>query len=224
MRSRTGVLAPLLLLAAAAAAATDVAAPRELAFEKLNRPYSDFVGTLEPIVADPVTVRLASPSQVLHLRSNRVWLTPRADGAFDGRVEAEVLGKGQLVADVDVAGVERRLTDEVVVPQQTVALAGRVRLSREAGGYRGVVDQLPERIAVAIQSRIINDILSLCDGATLLSFGAVDCRPLGAALTRPALALPPTVEIFLADAELAADDREALEALLPPPPVATPAP
>jgi hypothetical protein len=143
-----------------------------------------------------------------------VRLVPRSDGAFDGSVEAEILGKGRLIADVDLAGVERRLADEVVLPPQTVVVAGRVRLAREAGGYRGVVDALPKEVRVAIQSNLINDILSLCDGATLLSFGTVDCGPLTQALARPALALPESTEIFLSDADLTVEDRAELDALI----------
>jgi hypothetical protein len=209
--------AALLFLLAGEARAAAGAPPAEGAvytFEKLNRSYSDLVGTLEPIEADPVTVQLASPSHVLNLRSHSVRLSPRADGAFDGVVEAEVLGKGELIADVDLAGVRRRLADQVVLPTQTVTVTGRVRLAREAGGYRGVVDQLPAELRVAIQSNLINDILDLCDGATLLSFGAVDCSPLTRALSRPALALPQSAEIFLSDAELTEEDRAELDALL----------
>lgn len=205
----------LLLLAAAPALATE---PAPLSFEKLNRGYSDLVDTLPPVVYDPLTVTLSSPTQTLHVRGHRAWLTPRPDGSFDGRLEIDLLGKGTLVADVDLAGVRRQFNDELLLPPQTVALAARVRLARVQGGYQVSAEGLPARVEVAIQSRLVNDVLALCDGAALLAMGALDCRDLTRALTRPALPLPSVADYFLGDADLTAADRAALDALLPAPP------
>jgi len=202
----------ILLLAAAPALAAE---PAPLSFEKLNRSYADLVGALPPVVYDPLTVTLSSPAQTLHVRGNRAWLTPRADGAFDGRLEIDLLGKGALVADVDLAGVRRQFSDELLLPPQTVTLAARVRLARVEGGYRVSAEGLPAKVEVAIQSRLVNDVLALCDGAALLAMGALDCRELTRALTRPALPLPGAADYFLADGELTAADRAALDALLP---------
>ena len=202
------------LLVACFAAPGLAAEPAPLSFEKLNRTYSDLVDALPPIVYDPLTVRLASPAQTLHVRGHRAWLAPRGDGSFDGRLEIDLLGKGALVADVDVAGVERRLTDELVMPPQTVALAARVRLARGEGGYRVSAEGLPAKIEVAIQSKLVNDVLALCDGAALLAMGALDCGELTRALTRPAVPLPTSADYFLPDSDLTDADRAALDALV----------
>lgn len=201
-----------LLLAAAAGAGSLPA--RDLTLSKLNRTYTDLVGELPPFVADPVRLTLRSPSQTVHVRSHRARMAPRADGAFDGQLEIELLGKGALLADLEVGGVRRQLSDEVVIPPQTLRLDARVRLSRVEGGYRVLADGLPRRVEVAIQSRVINDALSLCDTAAVLSFGALDCGPLALALSRPAVQLPPEVDHFLSDGDLGDADRAALDALI----------
>lgn len=201
-------------LAALLAAVAFAAETGPYSFTKLNRGYADLVGELPPIVYDPVTVTLSSPSQTLQVRAHRAWLAPRPDGAFDGRLEIDLLGKGALVADVDLGGARRRLTDELLLPPQTVALAARVRLARVEGGYRVSAEGLPAKIEVAVQSKVINDVLALCDGAALLSMGALDCGELSHALTRPAVPLPAAADYLLSDADLSDADRATLDALL----------
>lgn len=215
MRRATRFAAPALALALAlAAGAARAAETGPYSFTKLNRTYSDLVGELPPIVYEPVTVTLASPRQTLHVRGHRAWLSPRPDGSFDGRLEIDLLGKGALVADVDLAGVRQRLTDELLLPPQTLSLVARVRLARVEGGYQVSAQGLPAKLEVAIQSKVINDVLALCDGAALLSMGALDCGQLSRALTRPAVPMPAAAEYFLADADLTPADRAALDALL----------
>ena len=200
--------------------------PAEFRFEKLNRPYSDFVGELAPIGEEGMTVRLTSPKQTLVLRSHRVRLIPLAvpgDGSFRGEVELDVLGKGALIADVSMGPIVRRLTDEVVVPPQTIRLAGKVRVRRVADGYEILPEKLPERIEVAVQSNTINQILALCDQAAVLSLGTVDCSGLDRALTHPAVPIPAGSQAFLlGDVDLTDDDRARLDALLGLPTAPTP--
>ena len=196
-------------------------APEKFRFEKLNRSYSDFVEELAPIGEEGMSIHLTSPSQTMILRDHRIRLTPLGpakDGAFSGEVELDIQGKGALIADVVMGPIVRQLTDEIVVPPQTLRLAGTVRIRRVADGYEITPDQLPSRIEVAVQSQTINQILALCDQAATLSLGAVDCSGLGRALTKPAVPIPGgSAAIFLGDENLSGDDRARLDALLPPP-------
>ncbi len=193
----------------------------DLRFEKLNRAYSDFVDELAPIGEEGMSVHLVSPQQTLILRDHRIRLTPLSeakDGSFMGEVELDVQGKGALVADVTMGPIVRQLSDEIVVPPQTIRLAGKVVIRRVADGYEITPEKLPERIAVAVQSKTINQILALCDQAAILSLGAVDCAGLDLALTRPAVPVPGGGQAFLlGDDNLTAADRARLDVLLGPP-------
>ena len=209
-------LAPL--PAAAAATLALAAAPpaaRELRLGKMNRVYSDLVGELAPLAAGPVVVRLSSPRQLVSVRDHVARLTPTGGGRVEGTLEIDLLGKGELVADLDLGGSVQRLADELILPPQKVTLEGAARLTRVAGGYRVVAERLPARVPVAIRSRLINQIVSACEGAALLSLGALDCAPLTASLERPSVPLPAAGgEYFLADAELTDADRAELDRLI----------
>lgn len=201
-----------------AAAQVPGGSPSDLRFEKLNRAYSDFVNELAPIGEEGMSVHLVSPKQTLILRDHRIRLTPLSDamdGVFMGEVELDVQGKGALVADVTMGPIVRQLTDEIIVPPQTIRLAGKVLIRRVADGYEITPEKLPERIEVAVQSRTINQILALCDQAAILSLGAVDCAGLDLALTHPAVPVPGGGQAFLlGDDNLTDADRARLDALL----------
>ena len=193
-------------------------------FVKLNRAYSDFVGDLAPIGEQGMSVILSSPTQTMILRDHRIRLTPLAGGAgdtFSGEVELEVQGQGALIADVTFGPIVRHLTDELVVPPQTLRLASKVRIRRVADGYEITPESLPARIEVAVQSQTINQILTLCDQAATLTLGAVDCSELSRSLTRPAVPLPGGGGTFhLGDEELTDADRLWLDTLIGSPPPA----
>lgn len=203
-----------LLLAVAAIGRAQVPVAEELRFQKLNRVYADFVPPLEEVNQGGVVVKLASPKQTLILRDHRVRLTPGAAGVFDGTVELEVQGKGILIADVTFGPLAERFTEEVIVPPQKLALAGKARLVRVEGGYEIVPIELPERLAVAVQSQTVNQILTLCDRTSLVSLGAIDCTGLERALTHPSIPIPQGQTFTLHDSDLTDEDRRELDALI----------
>jgi len=207
----------ILLLAAAAGrgAAGAPAAPTELRFSKMNRVYQDLAGEMAPLRYDPVTVKLSSPRQSVLVKDNRVTLTPLGGGRFSGRVEIDLLGKGDLVADVDLGGRSQRLADEVLLPPQHLTVEGVARIARVAGGYRVTSEQLPASLPVEIRSKLVNDLLGICSGAALLSLGSLDCAPLEKELERPSLPMPAAGSVFfLADTDLTDEERLALDGLL----------
>jgi hypothetical protein len=212
---RTGWLIVALAAAAAQAGAATGAAPRELRFEKLNRVYTDLVGELEPFAAGPISVHLASPRQVVTVRDHLARLTPLGGGRVDGSLQVDLLGKGELVADVDLAGSVQHLTDELILPFQRVTLTGTARLERIPGGYRVIAERVPAKVPVAVRSHLIDRIVSTCESASLLTLGTLDCQPLTEALERPAIPLPAAGrEFFLADTDLTDADRAHLDELI----------
>lgn len=216
--SRSKSIAALLAgTASLAALALAAEAPVELRLEGINQSYQDVVEEIPPIEMDPVVVRLSSPTQTVVLKQNRLFLTPLGGGRFSGRAELDVLGKGDLIADVDLAGATRRLSDEVLLPPQTLTVAGTVALSRVEGGYRVVTEELPKELPVTIRSQVVGEILDLCAGASLLTLGSLDCQPMADALESPRVPLPPPgSEFLIADGDLTAADRAAIDALLAP--------
>lgn len=207
---------PILLTAVLAASLPLAAAePTELRFSRFNRVYEDLAGELAPIEAPPVVIRLSSPSQRLLVKENVTRLRPLGGGRFAGTVELELLGKGRLVAEVDLAGAPQRLDDEVLLPRQRLAIEGVARIERVDGGYRVVPEELPPSIRVEIRSQIVNQLLGVCAGASLLSLGSLDCGPVEQALQRPEIPLSGQVgELFLADGELTDEERRSLDELL----------
>jgi hypothetical protein len=215
MRTTRAAFTLILALPAALPAA---ATAETLELERLNRTYTDVVGELAPLVYDPLVVRLASSSQTVIVRGHRIDLTPVGGGRFRASVEVELSGKGNLIADLQLAGgTPQRMTDEVVLPLQKLVIDAVVSLARGQGGYVVVAHELPKALRVDIRSRLVGDILQSCSGLALLTLGALDCAPVTDALERPSLPLPgPGAELWLADAELTDADRAQIDALIAP--------
>ena len=211
MRKTDAALALLLALPSAGSAET-------LELERLNRTYTDVAGELAPLVYDPLVIRLQSPAQTVIVRRNTVALTPVGGGRYRAALEVELSGKGSLIADLELGGgTPQRMTDEVVLPPQTIALDAVVSVRRGEGGYRVMAHELPKAVRVDIRSRLVGEILEACSGLALLTLGALDCAPVTDALERPSLPLPgPGAELWLADADLTDADRAQIDALIAP--------
>jgi hypothetical protein len=222
MRALTiATLASCLAVGAAPGAAQDLG--REFSFVKLNRTYNNLVSDLAPIQQGPVVLRLSSPEHSLVVQSNRLRLRPVEGGAHAGRMELSILGKGWLVADVEGAGMATRLQDELYVPPQTLVVEAKVKMARREGGYGVTTLELPRQIEVNIQSKLSNQLLSWCDGLSLLL--PLNCEAMGRSLSVATIPMPEAGgEYFLEDAELTAEDRAALDAYLGPAATGAPGP
>jgi len=206
-------LAPAVVALALLAAGAPPA--RELRLEKFNRVYTDLVGALEPFGSGPVEVRLSSPKQTVLVRDHVARLTPLGGGRASGTLEIELLGKGELIADVDLGGQPSRFEDVLILPPQRLSLDGTVRLARAEGGYRIFAEKAPEAVTVEIRSGLIDRIASACETAALFTLGALDCGPVTSALERPRIPLPAAGrEFFLGDGDLDDGDRAELDALI----------
>ena len=216
-RARAVVSAVALIVASGAVAllAAATPAPRELRFPSFNRVYSDVVGELAPFDLGGATVRLRSPSQLISVRDHVARVVALGGGRARGTLDIDLLGKGALVADVDFGGTVRELTDELILPPQHVTVDGVVRILRGVSGYRVIAEKLPASVPVEIRSRLVNQIESLCDGAAVLSLGAIDCGALQQSLEHPDVPLPAQGhEFFLADGDLTPSERGQLDALI----------
>lgn len=211
MRHPLLVLCSAVLLLGAAASP-----PGQFRFERFNRSYAEAIPEIAPIEQGPVTIRLSSPKSNLTLRSHFLRLEPGPGGSHSAELRVEFLGKGWLVADVDVGGLAAtRLQDQVLVPPQAATLEGRVRLTREPGAYVITTEQLPQQMRVRIQSGIANQVVGFCERIPVLPGTDLDCGRLDRALSTAVVPLPPAGESYLLeDAELTPAERSQLDAYL----------
>jgi hypothetical protein len=195
--------------------AVEPSRPREFSFPKLNRTYKDLVSDFAPIQQGAMTLTLSSPSQTVLLKSNNVTLTPRGDGSYDARVALEFLGKGALTGDLEMAGQGTRLQDELIVPQQTVELTGRVRIEKAETGYSIETLALPAELGLTVKSQIAARFVTWCDRISLVPFTNLDCAGLERSMSDIKVPLPPAGETYvLPFEELGEEERAALDAYL----------
>lgn len=213
------VLAPIWALVpveAGPAAAAPSTGPVELTFAAFNGRFSEPGAELGAVRQGPLTLTLASPTNAVEVLSHRLRLTPLGDGSHRAELSAALRGAGRLTADLRLSnGEPGRLVDDVVLPAQTVAIEGRVRLAPVADGYRVVPLELPATVGLEIESALAGRLAGLCTGLTLLTPGAVDCGGLERALSRVALPLPDAgEELLLPAAALSDDERRRLDEYL----------
>ena len=185
----------------------------ELAYLNQTRTNLDF--ELAPIQEGPLSIQLSSPSHRLTLHRNRLVLTPSADGDPDAWVGAEFEGAGDLVADLEGGSIATQLRDHVVVPRQTVRLRGKVRVARDAEGYKLRVLEAPPSVSVQIRSDLIGRCVAVCRGLGLLA--VVDCGRLERALSTVQVPIRSDQAILrLPDDQLSAADRAYLDRFVRP--------
>jgi hypothetical protein len=231
-------LAALLLAAAlptveASAAGPPAAGPlgadaEEIELGFFNGVYDDLDSGLRPVRQGPLVIRFSSPEHRFEVHANRLALRPVPDAedaddgegtVFDARVEVDFEGEGVLIADVEGAGVTRRLVDAVTAPRQTAVVQGRVRIGRTAGGYRITLVEIEPTVGVEIRSAVAGQIVDLCRALAVLPLVDLGCASLERALRVVRAPLPePGTELFLPEGFLDADERSFFERLAPPPP------
>ena len=214
MRPAT-LFALLVLLGLPPARGAEPRAVRELEFKALDRGYKNLLAEAPEYRNGALSVRLSSPRQAVIVKSHRLRLEPLADGTFRADLAVEFYGNGWLVADVAFGTLAQRFEDQLFVPPQRIELPARLRIVREAGGYRFLASELPRQVTVEIHSRLATNVVGACDAAAVLAFGQLDCSGVERALTQVAVPLPgPGGEFFLGNQEIAEPERQALDALL----------
>jgi hypothetical protein len=207
----------ILLLAAALLASSSAlrAASADLRFEKLNHAYKDLVSDLPEMRQGNASLRLSSPRQTVILRDHRLHLVAVGPGTFDAVLGIDFLGKGWLVADVTVGTLSQRFEDELVVPTQARTLGARIRIERGQNGYLVTPLTLPASLPIDFHSRLGDQVVDLCNRASMLLLGTLDCSWIERSVTRVDLPLPPAGQpMYLADDDLTPLDRQHLDALL----------
>ncbi len=209
-REGVRVLAILLLLVA-----MPVMAQEEIEFELLNTTYEGLDSGLEPIREGPLTIALSSPEHRLTVYSNRLTLRRNESGHWDAEVAIELDGEGRLVADVEGAGVRQRFVDDVAVPRQTVEASGEVSVESIADGYVFTLERPGPAVTLEIRSGLAEQIVGICRAIALLPLFDLGCDRLERGLSIARIPMPEVgTRFFLPQANLTAEEREALEAIL----------
>jgi len=219
-RGLVAVLAAAAALAAGAAllgpasAASPGASPARFSFDSLNRTYQLEDSGVAPVRQGPVTIHMSSPRNSLILKGHSVTLTPHGDGTYGASVGIDLMGSGDLVADlVTDAGTSSRLEDVVIVPRQELRLDGRVRFARVPGGWDVTALSLPGEVKLAIQSRLAGNLVTLC--GQMAVFLGLDCDGLDRSLSRVEVPLPEAGSVFfLPEDDLSPAEAAALDAYL----------
>lgn len=210
--------AALALVAAGASGA-----PQSVEFPRLNQTYRDLAPEISPFTSGGIGVRLRSPANQVTVRSHRLELDRQADGSVRFAASVALLGKAELVAELDAGGLPAVLADEVLLPIQQVELAGRAEVRRLADGYEVVPRELPAHVALAVQSRLAAQLVTWCDLSSILVPG-LECGGIEQALSSVRLPLPAAGEAYFIEASrLLPEEVAALDlALGTAPPPATP--
>lgn len=210
--ARPGVIGAGALLLAVLSVAQ--ASAISFAFERLNRTFETVVEELAPVQVGPAQVTLRSPQHAFTLRRHLADLKPSPSGGHSIELELSFSGWGLLEADVTMGSLSTSLSDKVVIPGQSLALAGRVQLARTDGGYLVTLVELPPSVSVRIESQLARRLFSLCRPMGLVLVN-LDCQALEAALSVIDVPLPaPGQSFLLPDEELTELDREGLDLYL----------
>lgn len=190
------------------------AGARSFRFESLNRSYSMDGSDIAPVQQGPITIHLSSPRNVLIVKKNRLVLEPVGDGTYRSWVSIDLLGSGDLIARFDTGnGAGAPMEDRVVLPPQTVDLAGRVRFHRTPSGWEVTALSLPDETQVTIQSRVVTSLVNACE--QLSAFLGLECGGLQSSLTRVAVPLPKPGSVFLLEeSDLTPDEVRLLDQYL----------
>ena len=189
--------------------------PSTLVSDRVNGVHSDLRTAIAPIQAGPITIQLSSPSHTLEVLEHELQLLAAPDGGEAFTLRARYRGEADLVADLLIGGIQNRLEDHVQVPLQDTVVSGRVEVSREADGYSVTALELPQHVAIEVESQLGGQLELLCRGLAVLAMGSIDCAALSESLGRVNLPLPEAGEsYFVAASRLTAEERRQIEAYL----------
>jgi hypothetical protein len=159
-----------------------------------------------------MTVYLSSPANSLTVRGHRLELVPLGGDRHRFRGWIDFLGKADLVAEL-AGGGPGRMEDQVLLPIQQLDLTGELDIVAGPEGYDITTRERPAYAEIAMQSRLGNQLLTLCDLMTILTGG--DCSGLVTAFGRVRLPLPRPGETYLLPADrLTLEERDLLDGYL----------
>lgn len=162
---------------------------RTVSFERLNRVYEELIEDLSLIRIGPAEVALRSPEHSLTVSRHAATLVAGDDGVFETELELEIAGSGQIAADVVIGSLESQLTQELVVPSQTLRLEGAIAIRRDEEGYWIRTERMPPTTQVRIESELGTQLFTVCRQMALVLV-SLDCEAIERAVTLISVPLP----------------------------------
>ncbi len=162
---------------------------RTVSFERLNRVYEQLIDDLSLIQIGPAEVALRSPAHSLTVSRHAATLVAGDDGVFGTELELEIAGSGQIAADVVIGSLESQLTQELVVPAQTLRLEGAIAIRRDEEGYWIRTERMPATTQVRIESKLGTQLFTVCRQMALVLV-SLDCEAIERAVTLISVPLP----------------------------------
>lgn len=199
------ILSLLVLVGLVAATPMRGAEPATFPLTLLNGVHTNLAPDIAPIQQGPITVRIESPSHRMAVHGNSLTLRDAGQGNVAADFEIELEGEGQLIAHLE-ALVTSTLEDEVVIPRQTIRVSGLIQVRPGDGGYNITLVDMPKSIEIALESRVLRQLVDLCEGFS--SFLPVACDGLAKEASRATIPLPePGEEVLLPDLYLTDAER-----------------
>lgn len=206
----------LLIALIAPSASVDAKTARDrskavFAFERLNQTYQDITPEIGEINQGPLRIRLSSQKQVVVLKDHRLSVHPVEGHLYQAHLVVEFEGSGDLMADIDLAGLTGQLSDQFFIPFQKKEIQGTVKVERGEKGYHITPVKFPKQVVVEIRSKLVNRLIEWCGQFSLLPASLLDCGALDRSLTRLKIPIPQDQSYFLADESLTPEERSTLQ-------------
>jgi len=187
----------------------------EFHFSRLNRTQEAAEVVAAPTEWGPFRVHLRARDARLTVLSQRLDLTPLADGSHQARLMTQAEGQGTLLAKVEALGLGTEQSDQVSAPVQGHDLTGRIWVHRQPDRYRVTVAELPRQVTVQVNSQLGARLVGWCEGMPLLAALGGDCGGLRRALSSVTVPLPRPGETYdVLRSELTAEELKSLDKYL----------
>ena len=177
-------------------------------FDRLNQDYKNIAPKIKEVQSGPLIIRLSSPKHLLTLHSHALEILRGKDDVHQIQLSAEIEGGGQLLAEIDLFGLGQTIKDRFQIPRQKKQLSGKIRVDREAAGYRITPVKIPKNISVIIHSELGKQLVLWCKA---LPLALMDCDDLDRMLSKLTLTLPQDKPFFIKNVDLRSEERAVLD-------------
>ncbi len=185
--------------------------PKHLQFDRLNKTYENVAPKIKTVQSGPLIIRLSSPEHRLTLYSHALEIQHGKNDLHQIQLSAEIEGEGRLLAEIDLLGLRQEIKDRFQIPRQKKQIPGKIRVDREATGYRITPIEIPKNVTIAIHSDLGKQLVLWCKA---LPLPLMDCDDLDRMLSQLTLPLPQDKTFLIKNTDLRPEERAVLDQYL----------